>query len=381
MSRMSAHVAPRISDVDAQGWDACLPGEAECHAYYAACEAAGPVGHTMAAAIVKDGAGIAAVAPLFRMAYRLDTAMQGHLRPLGEWLRRRAGRLVTLNVLGVGSPYAERCHVGLRHDLDDTDKSEAQRHLLEVIQGHAATEGIGLVAFKDLGPEDAARWRPLLKAAGFTEVGGLPVAVLDLGGQDEQAYLRHLSRATRKDLRRKLAAAGPVTIEARTDIADIAQDIEALYESTRAASGVDYGDFEALPRGYFARVSAALGERAVFMLYRVRGELAAFNLLLIEPTRVIDKFLGMRYPLAREHNLYAVSWMENVRLCLARGAPLLQCGQTAYAAKLRFGSRLATSVIYFRHHQPLVNFMLRMVSPFLAFDRTDPDLRALRARP
>ena len=74
-SALGARVAARIADVDRAQWDACFPGDAESHAYYTACEAAGPVGHTMAAAVVEDAQGIAAAAPVFSIAYRLDTSL------------------------------------------------------------------------------------------------------------------------------------------------------------------------------------------------------------------------------------------------------------------------------------------------------------------
>jgi hypothetical protein len=70
--------------------------------------------------------------------------------------------------------------------------------------------------------------------------------------------------------------------------------------------------------------------------------------------------------------------MTNVRYCLAHGIGQLQSGQTAYASKLRFGSRLVPSVIYFRHRQGMLNWVLRSVSPYFAFDRHDPDLKAHR---
>ena len=117
----------------------------------------------------------------------------------------------------------------------------------------------------------------------------------------------------------------------------------------------------------------------MFQLYWVGDRLAAFNLLLVGADRVIDKFLGMAYPLAREHNLYVVSWMENVRFCREIGKPLLQTGQTAYASKLRMGSRLVPSAIYAKHTNGLLNRGLAAVAPWLALDRWDPDLREARA--
>lgn len=377
---MRGRIVARFRDVDRAAWDLCFPGEAESHAYYAACEAAGPANLSMAAAIVEDGNGIAAAAPLFGLSYRLDTSLQGSWRWLGDALARRAPKLMSLGVVGFGSPYAERCQIGFAPHLDHQARRHAARTLLRTLEIRAENEGRDLIAFKDLDPEAEELCAPLLQERRFARLAGLPVAVLDLPFESEEAYLAALSPATRKDIRRKLRAARRIRIEERTDIRGLEDEIEALYASTRTNSDLDYGDFEVLPPGYFAAVSQALGPRAVFMLYWVDDTLAAFNLLMVEPGRVIDKFLGMRYPLAREHNLYAVSWMANVRFCLARGIPLLQTGQTAYASKLRLGSRLVPSTIYFRHRRRLANGVLKALSPLFAFDRSDPDLKALRRR-
>jgi hypothetical protein len=370
-----------IGSVAAEAWDACFPGEAENHAYHAACDAAaaaGGGGVRTGAAWVEDDAGIVALAPVFSLNYRLDTPLQGRLRALGERVARLLPGLAVLKVLCVGSPYAERCHLGFAPRLSASQRLAAFDSLQRALAEGALAEGAHLVAWKDLCPSDAQAVGQALTREGFAGLGSLPIAVLDLPFADEAGYLATLSPATRKDIRRKLARAGDVRIEMRTSIAGIEAEIAALYESTRARSGLDYGDLEVLPPGYFAAISQSLGERAVFALYWVGETLAAFNLLLVEQDRVIDKFLGMRYPLAREHNLYVVSWMANVRFCLAHGVARLQSGQTAYASKLRFGSRLEPSAIFFRHRQPVLNWALRRISHLIAFDRLDPDLRAYR---
>jgi hypothetical protein len=100
-------------------------------------------------------------------------------------------------------------------------------------------------------------------------------------------------------------------------------------------------------------------------------------MLLLGRDTVIDKFLGMRTPLARDNNLYVVSWIENVRFCLETGRRWLQSGQTAYSSKLRFGSRLTPSSIFARHRNPVINRLIRLAAPLAAFDRWDPDLRRL----
>jgi hypothetical protein len=73
------------------------------------------------------------------------------------------------------------------------------------------------------------------------------------------------------------------------------------------------------------------------------------------------------------------SWIENVRECIARGIAFLQSGQTAYAAKLRLGSRLEPCFIYFKHRSALPYAVLKTMNRFVKADRLDPDLRAAQA--
>ena len=80
---------------------------------------------------------------------------------------------------------------------------------------------------------------------------------------------------------------------------------------------------------------------------------------------------------AREHNLYFVNWMATVRLCIERGIPWLQTGQTSYRQKVRLGCKLKRSWVYFKDRRPLINPLFKTFGPRMAFDRMDPDLQAL----
>ncbi|UPG74563.1 GNAT family N-acetyltransferase (plasmid) [Roseomonas gilardii subsp. gilardii] len=372
---LRAGILPGIHALPRESWEACLPGEAEDWAYHAACEAGAMLELRTGAAAVQDGHGLVAAVPLFRMSYRLDTPLQEGSGRLGRGLSRLLRPVAEMRLLAVGSPFTERCHLALRPGLTAERQAAALRALLGVLEVEARAARASLLAFKDLDSRDAARLAPVLEPAGFQRIPSLPVAVLDLEAGGMEAYLASLSAGTRKDLRRKLRGAGAVRIEHREHPGDCAAAIEGLYEATRRQSGVHYGPFEELPRDYFRSIAEALPGRVRFVLYWVGQELAAFNLLLLERGRVIDKFLGMAYPLARQHNLYAVSWVENVRFALETGRRLLQSGQTAYASKLRFGSRLEPSAIFVRHRNPVLNRGLRLAAPWLAFDRWDPDLR------
>lgn len=367
---LRALVLPNIDRLPQAEWDACFPGEAEGWAYLKAC--GGPI------AAVMDADGLLLAAPLFEMEYRLDTPFQeGRAAAVARAAARLLPGLMVWRLLGVGSALTERCPIALRPGLPTERRIWATLAFLDLLDREAIRRRARLVAFKDIASPEADWFAPLLAEAGYTTINSLPVAALDLAGLGgEAAYLERLSASTRKDIRRKLKTAGQVRIEHRAEPGDLLPRIEALYESTRTHSSLRYGDFEELPTGYFQNVPAALGERARFVLYWVGDHLAAFNLLLLGDDRVIDKFLGMEYPLARDHNLYAVSWMENVRFALRTGRRLLQSGQTAYASKLRLGSMLVPSAIHVRCRIGPLNRLLRRLAPWLAFDRWDPELRA-----
>jgi Acetyltransferase (GNAT) domain len=374
---LHARALPGVRSISRDVWSSLFPGDAEGWDYYVACETSPPPAFSFAAIAVTSGDRILAAAPTFRVTYRLDTSIQGAWRPLGEWMQRHVPRLVNLPLVGLGSPLADRCHVGFAPDLSAAGRREAMRALLDGLDAYAASDNVSILAIKDLTQETLAYAEAALKAGRFTCVSSLPVAILDLAFESEEAYLASLSAATRKDIRRKLKGAKEVRVERRSTIAGIEQEIVALYDETRHQSEFDYGDFEKLSPDYFRDVLANLGDRSIVMLYWLGERLIGFNLLLIGADRVIDKFIGMRYPLAREHNLYVLSWMTNVRFCLERGITKLQTGQTAYAAKLRFGSRLEKSWMCFKHRGRVINSIFRTFGPLLAFDRMDPDLVAL----
>ena len=87
----------------------------------------------------------------------------------------------------------------------------------------------------------------------------------------------------------------------------------------------------------------------------------------------------MRYPLAREHNIYFLTWMMMVRRCIEMRIPWLQMGQTTYVQKVRLGCKLKRSWVYFKHLNPLINAAFKLAGPRIAFDQMDPDLKELGA--
>ena len=371
---------PGVAAVPEADWTRLFPGEAEGFAYYSAVEAAPPPGFRFEAAVVRRGDRIVAAAPVFHVTYRLDTSLQGRWRPLGDWLYRTMPRLVGLPVMGLGSPLADRCHLGFDPALGPGERAAALQCLLAGLDAKAKADRIPLLAIKDLADREAGPLHGVVEQAGFSRIAGLPVCVLELPFKSEAEYVQSLSANNRSTLRRKLKTAAKVEMQTVRTIAGLEQEIFDLYEETRRNSRFDYGDFEQLSPAYFRNVMEGLGDRAACILCRVDGQLLAFKLMFIEKDRVIDKFWGMRYPVGRDYNLFFLAWMEGIRFTLRHGAVRFQSGQTAYAQKVKLGSGLDPLWVYFRHRGRITNRIFRMVAPLIAFDKMDPELTEIRKR-
>ena len=97
---LQTRIVSGLSDLDEAEWALCYPAEAEDWRYYRACEAETVPGVALAAVEVRDQHGLAAAAPLFQLAYRLDTPLQGALRRLSEAVSRRLPSLTEWRMLG-----------------------------------------------------------------------------------------------------------------------------------------------------------------------------------------------------------------------------------------------------------------------------------------
>ena len=146
-----------------------------------------------------------------------------------------------------------------------------------------------------------------------------------------------------------------------------------LYEATLARADLQ---FERLPAGYFTGVLEHLHERAVCVLYWVDERLVAFNLILLDEHRLVDKFFGHDLEFSREYNLYFRSWLTNVDYCIEHRIPVYECGQAGYASKLRLGCEFEGNSLFFRHRNRLVNGLLKLVKLFIRPDRSDPAMAA-----
>lgn len=212
---------------------------------------------------------------------------------------------------------------------------------------------------------------------GFLELEGQALAYVpvDFTGIDE--FLRRLSPARRKDLRRKLKLWNTLDIEAvplgdamffRRDVLDV------FYAAYREVFDQSHIHFDVLTRDFFADLLQKGDMDGVVFCYRRNGSLIGYNICLINEGRLIDKYIGFHYPEARKANLYFISWFQNLRYALERGLHTYVAGWTDPEVKAALGAKFT----FTRHLVWIRNPVLRkLLSPFKQF--FEGDRRALEA--
>ena len=371
---MQAVVASSIEAFGRDEWNALFPGELEDWSYYHATEQAALGGFGWVYFGVREDGRLRAAVPGFVVDYRLDTTLTGPLRRVTDAITRVFPRLLSQRMLSLGSPVAEVCHLGFAPGLGAARQRELLDAILDQVEEHARQQRVRMIAVKDAAAAQDALWADALGAHRLRRQPGLPTAFLDIRFDSIAAYLETLGAGTRKDMRRKLKRGAALRVEWRHDIDAIGADVMRLYEATYERAALD---FEKLTPDYFRCVLRELGERASCVTYWLGDRMVAFNLVLHDERRLLDKFLGMDYALARDYNLYFVSWFENVRYCIDKRLPLYQSGQGLHREKLRLGSRLAANWLWYRHRNRVLDAIFAGVEKLARLDRHDPELAAL----
>lgn len=363
----STRVIDSLAQLHPARWNALFPGELETYAYLSAVEAAGLEGFQWRYVLVEHDGTLLAAAPAFITAYGLETTLSGPGRRFAEAARRILPDLLTVRLACIGSPCTETAGVGFHSAADRVERAALLAALIAAFESEARYLGCQLLALKDapealgevvVSSESAHRYRG---------IAGQPHAYLDIDFADLDGYLARLSAATRKDLRRKLRTRGAVRIEITDDIDPILDRVVALYRQTRARAEMT---FEDLTPAYFSGVCRRMPGRAFYVLYYEGDTLLGANLLLQDGGALLDKFFCMDAERGRALNLYFLSWLTNIELCLQRGLRRYHAGQAAYDVKLRLGCRLSRTSNFFRHRNALVNGGLRLVAPLFAADPT-----------
>jgi predicted N-acyltransferase len=249
--------------------------------------------------------------------------------------------------------------MGFAPDVDGESQARITNGLLQAFEHYAQARHCSLLALKEVPAHQEALWQRVAWPRGYRAVRGLPSAALAVNFTSMEEYLSGLSQGTRRDMRRKLRSRAVVRVERRHNIDDVMTSINELYTTTRERADLQ---FEELTPAFFQGVLARV-PGASCVLYYANDQLLAMNLLLEDRATLLDKFFCMNADLGRAYNLYFLSWFRNVEYCLSHGLTRYLSGQAGYGSKLRLGSTLTETFLFFRHRNALVNWTLRIVAP------------------
>jgi len=321
--------------------------------------------------LLEDQAGtIRAIQPAFLVRQNLIEGMPGKIRSVVDAIRKVFPRFLTMRVLMVG------CAAGTG-DLGACDKSDeawTAQALRASLRTYARQNKASLVILKDF----PANYRSALEtfpSNGYARIPSMPMTRLALGYKNWDEYFRTLSKATRKDLRRKFRKAeraSKIEMQPASDIGPFIDEIYPLYLAVHERSPLK---FETLTKDYFLSIAQRMPERARFFVWRQSGKIVAFSFCLVCGDTIYDECIGLDYSVALDLHLYFYTLRDIISWALQQGLKYYYSNPLNYEPKLHLDWELVPLDLYVRHTSALLNPAFRRVIKYLGPTRHDPVLR------
>lgn len=225
--------------------------------------------------------------------------------------------------------------------------------------------------------EAVARMARAAQQRGWMAVEGQALAYVPIAFADGEAWLQTLSASRRRDLRRKLRSKKELDISVRPlgdacfaelSAGSLTRQIVALYEQVYAQSEIH---FDHLSAAFFHALLAAQNINGVVFLYRLHstGELIGANICLVHDNKLIDKYIALSYPKARELNLYFISWQVNLDYACRHGLQHYVAGWTDPAVKASLGAQFTATHHWLWVPNPVLRAILKPLRSFFEADR------------
>ncbi len=313
--------------------DDFLPDEPEGAAFHKAFQAARITGFDCRyLAILRQGVRVAIV-PYFTGIFNLGTL-------LPEGLLKKCINRISFRYACVGHPSTD---IGL---ID----GEISADILTLVNATLSKKS-SLIAYKN--------FHANLPLQGFVRARGYPLPVLALKGD----YYSGLDGRRRNDFKHKLAKIQSLRIEECSNFPEgRVSEIFSLYMNTYEHASIR---FEQLTPEYFQKTASI----SRFLLFFEADKLIGFAQIIGKNHKAVFKYVGMDYLHSRQYGLYYGICLKVIEACLKGGYQQLDLGVTSYHFKHLLGSDLIETSIYYRHHNPLVNWLMGKFSFLIEPDK------------
>jgi predicted N-acyltransferase len=366
-----AKIVSRTELLNCDAWQRAFHGKCKDNRYYEIVDETLECDFEHHYLVLEDDSGTArAVQPVFFVRQNLVEGVPGRIRSVVDFVREKFPRFLTMRVLMVG------CAAG-GGDLgtcDEKDETWVAAALLASLRNYARQSKASLVVLKDF----LAKYRSALepfRSSGYLRIPSMPMTRLALRYRDWDEYFRTLSKATRKDLRRKFRKAErarKIEIEVTSDIAPYVDEIHPLYLEVHERSSLK---FETLSKDYFRAIGQRMPERARFFIWRQSGKIVAFSFCLVCGDTIYDECIGLDYNVALDLHLYFYTLRDIISWSIQQGLKYYYSNPLNYGPKLHLRCELVPLDLYVMHTSALLNPIFRRIIKYLGPARHDPFLR------
>jgi predicted N-acyltransferase len=370
-TRGAAKIVSRGELQDCDAWKRAFHNKCKDHRYYEIVEETVDDDFEHHYLLLEDSSGnVHAIQPVFFVRQNLVEGVPGKVRSVVDVIRKIFPRFLTMRVLMVG------CAAGTG-DLgacDEKDEAWVAQGLQANLRTYARQQKASLVVLKDF----PAKYRSALETFplnGYARIPSMPMTRLSLGHQNWDEYFRTLSKATRKDLRRKFRKAGrapKIKMEVVSEIAPFIDEIYPLYLAVHERSPLK---FETLTKDYFRAISQRMPERARFFIWRQSGKIVAFSFCLVCGDAIYDECIGLDYSVALDLHLYFYTLRDIISWAMQQGLKFYYSNPLNYEPKLHLDCELVPLDLYVRHTSVLLNPIFRRLIKYLGPTRHEPVLR------
>jgi len=356
---------------NSEAWKRALGNKCKDHRYYEIVEETLECGFEHQYLLLEDRSGnVRAVQPIFFVRQNLVEGVPGKIRSIVDGIRKVFPRFLTMRVLMIG------CAAGTG-DLGASDQQNepwVANALQATLRIYAKHNKASLVVFKDF----PANYRSALETLGpngYARIPSMPMTRLALPYANWDEYFATLSKATRKDLRRKFRkteGAPKIEMEVVNDITPFVDEIYPLYLAVHERSPLK---FETLTKNYFCGVAQRMPDHARFFVWRQNGKIVAFSFCLVYGDAIYDECIGLDYSVALDLHLYFYTLRDIISWAVRQGLKYYYSNPLNYEPKLHLDCELLPLDLYAMHTNPLLNPIFRRMIKYLGPTRHDPVLQ------
>jgi predicted N-acyltransferase len=354
-----------------EAWKHALQNKSKDYRYYEIVEKTLECGFEHHYLLLEDASeNIRAIQPVFFVRQNLIEGVPGKIRSVVDRIREVFPRFLTMRVLMIGCA-AGTGDLGACHEEDEPWTADALKAALRI---YARRNKASLVVFKDF-PANYRSVLDTLLSNGYARIPSMPMTRLSLDYANWDEYFATLSKATRKDLRRKFRKterAPKIAMEVLNDVAPLVDEIYPLYLAVHERSSLK---FETLTKDYFRAIGQRMPDRARFFVWRQDGKIVAFSFCLVWGGVIYDECIGLDYRVALNLHLYFYTLRDIVSWALQQGLKYYYSNPLNYEPKLHLDCELVPLDLYIKHTNPLLNPVFRRVIKYLGPTRHDPVLQ------